>query len=168
MTPTLIVWLAVLAFLLGFIAFLLEALVFPGFGVAGIVGIILVGWGILLLSVDVTQMTAALVLGIAATIVILLAGTRLMSRYNMWYKLTLQNKQHNKEGYVAPAPELSRYVGMSGVALTTLRPAGTADIDGHRLDVVTGGEFIRKGTRVIVAQVEGVRVVVKEIKETVE
>ncbi|MDF9408408.1 MAG: hypothetical protein A4E52_02130 [Pelotomaculum sp. PtaB.Bin013] len=163
MSPALIDWLAVLAFLLGIIAFLLEIFIFPGFGVAGITGIILVGWGVLLIAVDVTQATAALVLAIVATVVILIVGLRMASRYNMWYKLTLQNKQHNNEGYVAPAPELSLYAGKEGVALTPLRPAGSAEVDGRRLDVVTEGEFIPKGTRVKVAKVEGTRVVVKEI-----
>lgn len=163
MTPDLINWLAFLALLLGVIAFVLEALVFTGFGVAGIVGIILVGWGVLLLAVDVTQVTAALVLALIATIVIFILGLRLMSRYNMWHNLTLQNKQDSKEGYVAPAPELSLFAGKEGIALTPLRPAGSADIEGHRLDVVTEGEFVSTGKRVKVIKVEGTRVVVKEI-----
>ncbi|MCG9969464.1 hypothetical protein L9W92_15750 [Pelotomaculum terephthalicicum JT] len=163
MSPALVNWLAFLAFLLGLIAFLLEIFVFPGFGVAGIAGVILVGWGIFLIAVDVTQATAALVLAVVATIVILIVGLRLMSRYNMWYRLTLQNKQQNDEGYVAPAPELSLYAGKEGVALTPLRPAGSAELDGRRLDVVTEGEFIPKGRPVKVIKVEGTRVVVKEI-----
>ncbi len=163
MSPELIIWLAYLALVLGIIAFVLEALVFPGFGVSGIVGIILVGWGVLLLAVDVTQATAALVLALIATIVIFILGLRLMSRYNMWYKLTLQNKQDSKEGYVAPAPELSLFTGKEGVALTPLRPAGSAEVEGQRLDVVTEGEFIRSGMRIRVIKVEGTRIVVKEI-----
>lgn len=163
MTPALVNWLAFLALLLGIIAFVLEALVFTGFGVAGIVGIILVGWGVLLLAVDITQATAALVLALIATIVIFILGLRLMSRYNMWYRLTLQNKQDSKEGYVAPAPELRLFAGKEGIAVTPLRPAGSADIEGRRLDVVTEGEFISTGKRVKVIKVEGTRVVVKEI-----
>lgn len=163
MSPDLINWLALLAFLLGFIAFILEVLVFPGFGVAGIAGVILVGWGVLLIVVDVTQATAALALAIVATIFVFFAGLRLMSRYNMWYKLTLSNKQDNREGYVAPAPQLSLYLGKQGIALTPLRPAGSVEIDGRRLDVVTEGEFIHHGAEVEVIKVEGTRVVVREI-----
>lgn len=165
MTVTLVNWLAFLAFLLGAIAFLLEIAVFPGFGVAGITGIILVGWGILLVSVDVTQATAALAIALVATIVIFVVGLKLVSRYKMWYKITLQNKQQNEEGYVAPPLELNLFAGKEGVALTPLRPSGAAEVDGHRLDVVTEGEFIRPGTRVKVLKVEGTRVVVKEITD---
>jgi len=163
MSPALVNWLAFLAFLLGIIALVLEVFVFPGFGVAGITGIILVGWGILLVAVDVTQATAALVLALIATIVIFIIGLRLMSRYKMWNKLTLQNKQQKEEGYVAPLPELGLFTGKEGAALTPLRPAGAAEVGGHRLDVVTGGEFINQGSRVKVVKVEGTRVVVKEI-----
>jgi len=98
LTPELLNWLAVLAFLLGLIAIILEIIVFPGFGVAGIIGIILFGWGVLLVSVDVVHVTEALVLALIATIIILTVGLKLMSRYKLWFKLTLQNRQRRKTG----------------------------------------------------------------------
>ncbi len=165
MTPELLNWLAVLAFLLGLIAIILEIIVFPGFGVAGIIGIILFGWGVLLVSVDVVHVTEALVLALIATIIILTVGLKLMSRYKLWFKLTLQNRQQKEDGYVAPLLELSSFAGKEGIALTPLRPAGTAEVAGERLDVVTGGEFIEPGSRVIVIRVEGTRVVVKQLIE---
>jgi len=66
---------------------------------------------------------------------------------------------------VAPLLELSSFAGKEGIALTPLRPAGTAEVAGERLDVVTGGEFIEPGSRVIVIRVEGTRVVVKQLIE---
>lgn len=163
MTPALITWLAILAFILGFIAILLEIFAFPGFGIAGILGIVFFGWGILLLSVDITQVTGALVMALTATIVVIFVGIRLMSRYKMWYMLTLQNKQKNEEGYVAPPPGLKDFTGKEGIALTPLRPSGAALIDGQRLDVVTSGEFIKTGSRIMVLKVEGTRVIVREM-----
>jgi membrane-bound serine protease (ClpP class) len=55
-------------------------------------------------------------------------------------------------------PELLDQVG---AALTPLRPAGTALINGKRVDVVTEGGFVEKGTPVRVVSVEGLRVVVR-------
>lgn len=49
----------------------------------------------------------------------------------------------------------------TGVALSQLRPSGTATINGQRVDVVTEGEFIERGTAVKVVAVEGARVVVR-------
>lgn len=55
-------------------------------------------------------------------------------------------------------PEL---LNQTGSALTNLRPAGTAVINGRRIDVVTEGSMIERGTAVKVVAVEGMRVVVR-------
>ncbi len=52
-----------------------------------------------------------------------------------------------------------------GVAVTPLRPSGTAEINDRRVSVVTEGSHIRSGTRVRVVKVEGNRVVVDAIDE---
>jgi membrane-bound ClpP family serine protease len=51
----------------------------------------------------------------------------------------------------------------TGVALTQLRPSGTASIDGKRVDVVTEGGLIERGTKVKVVAVEGTRIVVRVV-----
>ncbi|MNC78018.1 hypothetical protein D3C75_1301300 [compost metagenome] len=56
-------------------------------------------------------------------------------------------------------------VGASGVSITPLRPAGTASLNGERVDVVTEGSFIAAGASISVIKVEGGRVVVKETAE---
>jgi len=50
-----------------------------------------------------------------------------------------------------------------GVSLTNLRPCGTALIDDRRVDVVTEGQMVEKGTPVKVVAVEGLRVVVRPL-----
>jgi membrane-bound serine protease (ClpP class) len=57
-------------------------------------------------------------------------------------------------------PEL---IAQSGVAHTALRPSGVAVIGGQRVDVVTEGALIERGTAVKVIAVEGARVVVRKI-----
>ncbi|MDD2497965.1 MAG: NfeD family protein, partial [Desulfitobacteriaceae bacterium] len=51
--------------------------------------------------------------------------------------------------------------------VTPLRPAGTAEIEGDRIDVVTEGGFIPREAQVKVVKVEGTRIVVREIKDTI-
>jgi membrane-bound serine protease (ClpP class) len=64
------------------------------------------------------------------------------------------------DGYVsAPATEL---VGRDGVALTDLRPAGTARFGNERVDVVTEGEYVAQGSPVRVIRSEGYRHVVRQ------
>ncbi|CCO07878.1 NfeD family protein [Desulforamulus hydrothermalis] len=158
-------WLATLAFTLGLIALLVEIFFVPGFGVAGVLGVILLSWGILLVSVDVFHATQALTLALLLTIAALLGGIWLANKVNFWRKITLANRQHREEGYLAPRQELAKLVGLAGVAATPLRPAGAALIDGKRVDVVTEGEFILAGTPVLVIAVEGSRVVVKAVQD---
>jgi membrane-bound serine protease (ClpP class) len=56
--------------------------------------------------------------------------------------------------------DLAQLRGKEGEALSELRPAGFAMIDGRRIDVVTQGEMILKGAKVSVVDVDGNRVVV--------
>lgn len=47
--------------------------------------------------------------------------------------------------------------------MTTLRPSGTAVINGKRVDVVSEGAFIEAGQVIKVVAVEGLRVVVRAV-----
>jgi membrane-bound serine protease (ClpP class) len=66
------------------------------------------------------------------------------------------------EGYISAALRAD-LVGKDGVALTDLRPAGTATIAGERVDVVTEGEYLSQGSAVRVVRSEGYRHVVRGI-----
>lgn len=61
--------------------------------------------------------------------------------------------------------EQPQLVGQTGMAHTQLRPSGTAVISGRRVDVVSEGALISRGTPVKVIAVEGLRVVVRELTE---
>jgi membrane-bound serine protease (ClpP class) len=77
----------------------------------------------------------------------------------------LSTAEDSELGYQAPPAELENYAGKTGRAVTPLRPAGTAIIDGSRVDVVTEGNFISNDTPVKVVKVEGMKVIVQEIEE---
>lgn len=156
-------WLATLAFVLGISALILEVFIIPGFGFAGVVGVVLLGWGVLLLSVDVFHATQALTTALVITLVVLVGGFWLATKLNFWRKVTLANRQNKEEGYLAPRQDLEGLLGSRGVAATPLRPAGAALIEGNKIDVVTEGDFIPPGTHVLVIRVEGTRVVVKAV-----
>ena len=66
-----------------------------------------------------------------------------------------------QKGYTSAQTELKILVGHEGVAVTMLRPAGTALIDGKRVDVVSESEVINADTRIQVVEVESNRVVVR-------
>ena len=52
-------------------------------------------------------------------------------------------------------------LGATGEAVTPLRPAGTAVIQGRRMDVVAEGGLIESGKKVSVVAQEGIRIVVR-------
>ena len=59
--------------------------------------------------------------------------------------------------------EQPQLLHQEGKALTTLRPSGTALINGKRVDVVTEGVLLERGTPLRVIAVEGLRVVVRAL-----
>jgi membrane protein implicated in regulation of membrane protease activity len=63
----------------------------------------------------------------------------------------------------AGGTEHAALLGAIGVAATTLRPSGKARIGDEYLDVIAEGDFINPGTRVQVIEIEGNRIVVKEV-----
>ena len=54
-------------------------------------------------------------------------------------------------------------VGRVGTAITPLRPAGTADIDGQRIDVVAEGDFVEKGEKIQIMEMDGTRTLVRRV-----
>jgi len=71
----------------------------------------------------------------------------------------------SESGYSAAETGLPELMDKTGTALTDLRPAGMADIEDKRIDVVTGGEYLKKGAAVKIIRVEGNRVVVEQKAE---
>ncbi|KNZ68345.1 hypothetical protein Tfer_3129 [Thermincola ferriacetica] len=161
-------WLAVLIFGLGIIALMLEIFVIPGFGVAGVIGIGLVIWSIFLVSTSPLQAIISLSVAFAGTIILLYVLIKVMGRRGIFDRLVLGLKLDKDTGYVAPKKELENLLGLEGVAVTPLRPAGTAEFSGQRVDVVTEGGFIPAGKAVKVILVEGGRVVVRSLGNSSE
>ena len=55
-------------------------------------------------------------------------------------------------------------LGQEGVALTTLRPSGVAQLGGRRVDVVTDGEIVDQNARVKAVEIRGNQVVVRAVR----
>lgn len=160
-------------FIMGGLALLLlEILVIPGFGVAGIGGIGLLIYGLyLLLLPDVpvgdeilSQATDGLLIGILGGIIGLYFLGRLMIKTKFWEQLTAPNVQKKEDGYTNTFGWESLR-GESGISDTDLHPSGWVNVADQRVFVVSEGDFIEKGTAVKVMSVDGNRIVVRELKE---
>lgn len=157
-------WEAILLFLLGIILLAVEVLVLPGFGIAGVLGTGALIVSVVMAAPNMEQAVMSLVLALLGAIVCLLLSFKFLPTRRVWQKLVLGVKQQTESGYVAPELSLNRFLGAEGVALTVLRPAGTAEINGERVDVVAEGNYIPANTPIKVVNVEGTRVVVREKK----
>ncbi len=103
------------------------------------------------------------VIAVLGIFIVLYLGSR-GSKKNagMIDELVLDERQQNRDGYTGVADK-SRFLGKAGVCVTDLRPAGTITVDGEPVDVVTEGNFVKQGTAVKVINVDGSRVLVRQI-----
>jgi membrane-bound serine protease (ClpP class) len=139
-------------------ALLIAESVLPGM-IAGIAGVCCLVAGVVEGYVKFGARTGNLILfGVLAG---LAAGFWLWVKYFPQSRLARMFISDKVVGEIGTErPEL---LEQTGTALTPLRPAGTAIIDGKRVDVVTEGQMIERGTPVRVLAVEGLRVVVREL-----
>jgi len=162
-------WEEVLLLGLGLMALAVEAFVLPGFGVAGVLGLAAVAAAMVLAMMgaaptagDVAQALAILGASLVITAAVVYAWLRHIPNSDRWGGLFLRGGMAQSEGYISALPR-SDLVGQEGVAVTDLRPAGTAAIAGERVDVVTEGEYVAQGSPVRVLRSEGYRHVVRVV-----
>ncbi|HVK15659.1 MAG TPA: NfeD family protein, partial [Fimbriiglobus sp.] len=173
--------LAGLVFILGLILVLLEVFVLPGIGAAGITGVLLmlVSLGLVTFGGNEIPQTAAewfligkkmaqYLIGMIASFGLALLIARYLPNIPYANRLMLvppgEKPGAEDEPPVLPGAALAAsLLGAVGTAVTVLRPAGTVHFGDQYVDVVTEGGYIPAGARVQVVEVEGTRIVVKEV-----
>jgi membrane-bound serine protease (ClpP class) len=176
-------WLEVVLFLLGIGFLAVELFVLPGFGIAGVSGLLLLFASVIMAGQDFAvphsglQMRALLqsILVFTGSGCVAIVAVFFLSRY--FGTIPLLNRlalhppaagEHGaaQGGAAAPAASYAGVrIGDSGVADSPLRPAGRARFAGNYVDVVTDGSFVDKGRPVRVIQISGNRVMVREAEE---
>lgn len=159
-------------FVIGFILLLVEIFFIPGFGVTGLLGITMMIAGLFLgLISDFDTIDSSIISGaiiqLAATFVttgiLIFILSKFLPKTSVFSRLILQDNISAKSGYTSK-PDLHELIGLTGTAMTDLRPSGTAIINGKRVDVVTEGEYINHNSGIKVTAVQGSKVVVEESK----
>ncbi len=153
--------------LAGVLLLAIEVFVIPGFGIAGVLGIAAVVGGLVLAmtgagstSALLMMVAGRLVLALLVALALSLVLLRFITRLPGGRKLVLQTELTAGQGFSSAPPEDAQWLGRRGVAHSVLRPAGIAEIDGHRVDVVSDGELVEAGTPIVVMRVDGNRIVV--------
>ena len=176
-------WIEIIILAVGLILLALELFVIPGFGITGILGIILTIIGLFALMLPgidklnflepetfrlvgetFVERLAWLFGGLVFAIIVIVLMARFFSdRYFRFSKLILKGEQ---EGYVSGIPkEMMPEVGALGETVTPLRPSGKVHIGDNMFDAMSQGDFVEKNTPVEVLKTEGSKVIVKAIKE---
>jgi membrane-bound serine protease (ClpP class) len=154
---------AIILFVAGILLIIAEFFI-PG-GMAGLIGTISIIISLFVASGNVMQMAVSLIVALFVTIFVVIIMTKVLGkRMKFFRKIILNDATTTEKGYVSNRSR-SELIGKKGVALTALRPSGTAMIDDERIDVVTEGEYIAKGQKIKVVKTEGMRIVVRELNE---
>jgi len=152
-------------FAAGVVLLILEVFV-PSFGILGILGVSALAGGVVTAAFDTGSALQSLLFAFVIAALLTAIAAKAFHKRGVWNRFILRDRFTKEEGYI-PAPSKETLLGQEGESLTPLRPAGTALIGGERVDVVTSGGFIAAGRRVKVLKVEGTRVVVGEVQDSV-
>lgn len=154
--------LAAVCLIVGLICMIIE-IFHPGFGVFGVTGAVLLIAGVVLTARNATEAFIMLLTVLFVLAIIFTAFLRSASKGKLNKTLVLNNTLDRASGYIG-TEDLNYLLGKEGITSTVLRPAGTADFQGVKLDIVSDGQFIPQNTKVKIVKVEGRRIVVKPIK----
>ncbi|MCX5638609.1 MAG: hypothetical protein NTX52_13100 [Planctomycetota bacterium] len=181
-------WVEVVLFVVGVLLLMVEVFILPGFGIAGILGMICVLVGVFGMLVrnppdrlpwpqnaldweTFTSGVLGLSLGFAGFIILAWLLGKYLPKVQFLSGLMLvptPAKQGDEvEVSMTTTPESkaeSVNIGDTGIAVSTLRPAGKAKFGEAVVDVVAEGEFLEAGTKVKITEIYGNRVVVKTVE----
>lgn len=150
----------IILILVGLLMLILEVLVIPGSGIAGIVGFILMAAGIWLtysrISVEAGHITLIVTLGIN------LVGLLLALRSKTWKKAMLETKIDGK-ARTLKLPDLK--VGDRGKTVSRCAPMGKAVFYDKFFEVSALSEFIDENSDIEIVKISGSKIFIKQIKE---
>jgi membrane-bound serine protease (ClpP class) len=145
----------VIVLVIGLLLLFTEVAVVPGFGVAGVLGILALGAGAVAAWTELGPFWGGIAGGAAvvAAVVMLVwlpksrAGRKMVLEYSQAHTLSQRDQ--------------SSLVGRRGITVTPLRPIGRVRFGADEVDVITEGEYVDSNQEVEVMTVEGPRVVVR-------
>ena len=169
-----ITMLAIFLFLLGLVLLAVEVFIFPGFGVTGISGILLVVVGLSLASLQKMPSTSqdwmevgyslgTFAISLVGGIILAIAISSFLPHIPYANRLMLVPPDELDEAETNKTELNAQLLGAIGMTETPLRPAGKARFGDDYHDVVSEGEYVNPGNRVQIIEIEGNRIVVKPV-----
>ena len=164
-------WEEILLVAVGLLLLAVELFVIPGFGITGILGILAILAGLVLsllgagaTATGVVSAAARVAVSLLIAVVAAVALLRVLPRLPFGRDLILDTGLTALTGWASPPESDRQWLGKRGTTVSPLRPAGIADLEGERVDVVSQGEWINAGSPIEVIRVEGNRIVVRQVR----
>ncbi len=167
----------IIMFIVGIALIALEILVIPGFGIAGIAGLIFTLGSLILVMLnndffdfsfvkasEIFQATATILAGLFGSLIIMFFGGVRLTNSRLFKRIALQMVQNRSDGYTSNFKQESM-AGKTGTAYTVLRPSGKVIIEGALYDASTRGDYIEKNDKIKVINDEGTSLKVKKLDE---
>lgn len=171
----------IILFIAGIILLAVEIFVIPGFGVAGVLGIVFIITGLSLSLVDnvafnfedrhfnalfgaITLVVFSMFLSIMGSIYL---STKLFATNSFLGKLALSSVEKPEDGYVGVDMYAKSLIGKTGTVISVLRPSGKVFIENKIYDAKSEDTFIDKDVEIEVVRFEAgqVYVIKKEYGE---
>ncbi|MBM7097111.1 nodulation protein NfeD [Bacillus sp. H-16] len=156
-------WETYILFGIGIVLVVIEILV-PGFGIFGILGIGAIVASLVLGSYSTANIMVSILIAAVVTIVAVILLFKYAGYRGPMKRVILSDSTNTEKGYISNVTR-NELLGVTGEALTVLRPSGTALIEDERLDVVSEGGYIEQGRKVKVISTAGSRIVVREVSD---
>jgi membrane-bound serine protease (ClpP class) len=167
----------ILAFIIGLILLAIEVFVIPGFGIFGILGLVLTLGSLVFMmlnnemfdfefvpSENITRALLTTLTGLFGSIILMFIGGVRLTNSNFFKRVALQGVQSKTEGYS------SRFIaagmsGKTGTVFSVLRPSGKVEIEGELYDAHTRGEYLEQGEKIVVVDESGTSLKVKKAEK---
>ena len=156
-------WETIILFLVGIFLLLAEIFIIPGFGLAGISGIVAIVASIFLALGNMIQATYSILIALSISILGFFLLLKYLPSTRTWRKFILSTQQKKELGYTVGTKDLKRLIGKEGKAITPLRPSGIAEVNNKKINVITQGGYVNSNTKIKVINVEGNKIVVEKV-----
>ncbi|MDG1136144.1 MAG: NfeD family protein, partial [Bacteroidales bacterium] len=166
----------ILLFVFGLILLAVEIFAIPGFGIFGILGLLLMITGLTLsmvgnvgpgfFDVDTTGIASAFFIVIIAFFIAVF-GSIILSKQlfttTTFGHLALEKVQNKEEGYTSASKKYSNMLGKKGKTYTILRPSGKVIFDEELFDATARSGMIDKDTEVVVYDYQNAQLIVDKV-----
>ena len=157
----------IILFFVGLGLIIAEVFFIPGFGIPGITGLFLTIGSLIVMMLNndalsfefvdgerILKAVLATIAGMLGSLVFIFAGGLRFVNSNAFRRVALEDTQDSKKGYTANY-RVETFIGKKGTAYTVLRPSGKILLEGEIYDAYTRGDYIEKGTKVVVVDDRG-------------